>query len=173
MGNHMTTPMAVHSLTHQYARLAGQIQVLQERNCRLQGFIDEKARRVAEAKTKIAILAKQMEALRTAALTAFNTDISLTEARQTRANDHIASWGAVTRAILRQLSLANRMPLTTAELSILIDRDLDLDDSGLSKLKQKLRYRLKALRLHGLVVRTSSRQGIGEYSTWVIADTAN
>lgn len=114
-----------------------------------------------------------MQTLAKAASDAFEADISETEAGKTWPKDHILSWGAATRSILRYLSLANGVPLTTRNLAQALndDFDLQLDDAGLSDLAGKVRHTLKALRNRTLVKRATSRD-MGGYSTWVIEDSA-
>lgn len=170
----MAYKMAVRGLMHQHSRLTGDLQTLREHECRLQATIDDAKARIAKIRAEIALIEEKRHSLQNAASSAFNTDISSTTPRRTWAKSHFASWGELTRTILRRLGEANGVPMTTADLARNVDHTLglELDEAGLHKLQSSIRYRMKALRNHGLVWRASDGPSKGTFSTWVIAEIA-
>ena len=172
---------AISGLTYQYARFAGQIEMLRIEERKLNRIIAAAEKIIARHTSALAeneenvkaILAK-MEAINKGAVTAFITDISQTKPRKTWPKAHFGSWGAMTRAILRHLAHADGCPLTTTDLAhaLNVELNLNLDADGVADLKEAVRYRLKALRLRGSVRRISAARKFAEHSTWVIADFA-
>lgn len=186
---------AVSGFSHQYARLAGLIETLRLEERRLQAAIVEANESISKKKEAIAqarkfiklststlaqnekiiqATAAQMDTLAKGAITAFGADISSTVPRKTWPKKHLASWGAVTREILRQLAAANGVPLTTDDLAVALNTklQLNLDDAGITDFKRRVGYRLKTLCRRGVVNRVSSPSGSMRYSTWAIAASA-
>ena len=168
----MVSGTAVRGMTKLYARLAGNIQVLRHREQKLQSDVKRKTEHLDEIGQEILALSAKMDVLNKASISAFDTDISLTDPRKTWPKAHHASWGAVTREILRQLVLANGSPMTTHELAraINVAQKLCLDEDSIKAMAERVRHRLKIFNKQGLAKRVSISTTPGEHSTWVIAN---
>lgn len=170
----MAHKMAVMGLKYQYARLGGEQQILHDRERKLQKILDDANAQLIETKAELVSIQANRESVKQAAFVAFNVDISKTEPRRTWKKAHLSSWGNISRSILRRLKDAKGVPLTTAELAHNIDCTLGLrlDDAGLKKLQESIRYLLKSLRNRGAVMRVIDGHARGSFSTWVIGDFA-
>lgn len=170
----MAQKMAVIGLQHKMARLAGDIELLKERNRRYQTEIDALVGRIAANQATISDLEAGISALQQAAQTAFSVNLPPPVPRKTIPKRHYHSWGSVTRALLAVLSASKHTPLSTWELANAVSRalDLNLSDRDTKQLQVTIRHRLKALCRKDLVQPAVRSTFPGEPTTWLIKDTA-
>jgi len=79
----MVSGTAVRGMTKLYARLAGYIEVLRHREQKLQTDEKRKTEHLNEIGQEISALSAKMNMLNKASISAFDTDISLTDLRKT------------------------------------------------------------------------------------------
>lgn len=169
----MAHSMAIYGLYHLRARLAGEIDALEERNRARATKIALMQATVETTNTKIAELRAAINHATEAGQAAFGVDLSSTVPRRTYPKKHYTSWGGLTRSILEELKTSRESALTSMDLSQLLNVRLclELDLPGLYLLNRSVGYTLKRLANKGVVNRVRRENSLDQSVSWVIAAT--